>query len=553
MINRNVQKIKASRLVIGGLLMIGAIFLLFWSSTYGPQENLLTESGFESAALSTWQLVQIGEATATVQPSAGELPDNVLLFTLPDAAQDNWVGAGQEVIVTPLQRYRLSLPYHLLTMNQDQSSATIVLRISEFDQSGQLLEETEVSTPHPLEGTGDQESAWNEFSYDFFARDQTKTIQVGFGLFGRQATAVEFDNVSLLLAPTWLQTIRQDTVASLVLGLLGLLSLIFLIQALWPYRRKVLINGALGIVSLLVTLVLVEGVVRLIPINLVSPNWPRGYHTTFVDGSGYRLAKNVEPTIITDAKGDDHLVMSNALGLRDVAVPTDERPLLLVLGDSMTFGWAVSDVNDSWPRLLNTEIMGSPSIDNYHLINAGVSGYNTFQEVDLFEEVVADMAVDGQVPDVALLSFFSGIWDRNGFGAEGRFTVLNDAIMYSLVKEQLLNLPGRLVWEGPIDDLKYISPTTLNAPHQTILHNSRLYFILSILILNQLENNWDPEMAVDFRALNYEALQAFRDEAVAHGIQPIVAYLPADNLFTPSKLEKNQRIVDELSTICQEL
>jgi hypothetical protein len=75
------------------------------------------------------------------------------------------------------------------------------------------------------------------------------------------------------------------------------------------------------------------------------------------------------------------LVELNSHGLRDDEIPYDKpagEKRILVLGDSVTFGWGVSQgetFSDRMEHLLN-ELPG----DRWQVINSGVNGYNTEQE-----------------------------------------------------------------------------------------------------------------------------------------------------------------------------
>lgn len=530
--------------------------LLFWRGQRAVQNpNLLLDPDFRTSDWSAWQLLNAGDAQALFKPVTAGSDQTVIELTIDDAPQGNWVGIGQQVMVEPLRRYQLVVDYRLLY--EAQSSAKLVMRVTQFDAAGEVIEEQEFSNQEAIEMVfleDTQRPAWHSLRQSFVTDHQTVKVQVGFGLFGRQATVLEIINPTLKPYPTWLAIFRQDGLALSAVLLLILLLSYLLGQMLWPVRRKLLLNGSLAMTSVLIALGLAEIAIRFIPINLVSPNWPNGFHVPLANGRGYRLAKNYPATWVIDSAGDRHVVMSNSLGVRDIDLPPAEAPLMLVLGDSMTFGWAIDDIHDTWPRRLDEELAGlEPALAPYHLINAGVSGYNTFQEVALLEEILADPALGEQSPQLVLLSFFSGIWERNAYGPDGRFTVLNGAIMYTMVKEQLLILPGRLIHESGLDDLKVIDPDRLNRPHQRLLLNSRLYFVLSLLIFNQLDHDWDTPVQVDLQEMNYLALRSFKDMAEAHGIQPVVAYLPADNLFRPTKIAEHQQLVARLAAICAEL
>jgi hypothetical protein len=431
------------------------------------------------------------------------------------------------VEVAPLERYHFSATYRLAQTTE--SSPQLIWRVTQFDANGQPLKTDEGAASPSVQA----QAQTGTVAHIFVTDERTAKVEVGLGLFGRQATEVTVEGMALRLAPTW-------PALSAVLVLVGLGGYLA-----WPHRRRVLINAGLALTSLLLTLLAVELLARLIPFNqLVSPNWPSGYHIPYRNGQSYRLAKNFPRTVVTDDQGDRHLVMSNSLGVRDVEAPPD-KDLILVLGDSMTFGWAISDLNDTWPRRLNEELPA-----NYHVINAGVSGYNTFQEVLLFETLLEDM---GRKPRVVLLSFFSGIWERNYSGPAGRFAVMNDVMMYVLARERLLHLASSLVEQGPVDDLKRIGASHLDAAHQLLLKHSRLYFTLSLLLLLRLEEQWEVPLPADPVAPNRDALWAFKTAAEAHGVLPVVAYLPADNLFTPTKWEKQTVLVAQLTKLCDEL
>lgn len=72
---------------------------------------------------------------------------------------------------------------------------------------------------------------------------------------------------------------------------------------------------------------------------------------------------------------------------------------ILVLGDSVSFGWGVSD-GECYPRVLERELNRNRGSRRIEVINAGVPGYNTAMELAYLER-------DGLVldPDLVLLDF----------------------------------------------------------------------------------------------------------------------------------------------------
>ena len=541
-----------------GLLVLGLAAVVIWriqESAAGP--NLLSNPGFEDRTLAGWQIANAAGGQASASTVADQPDQTVAELTIPDAAEGSWVGLGQQLGIVPLERYRLTVRYRLV---QGQSPATLVWRVSQFDHAGQSIKHEEVSIPTIPPGEPDNREAslgWNSFTHTFVTNERAARVEVGLGLLGHQATTVETDELALAVFPTWLGRVNRDPVALAAALLLLVLAGYGLGRLIWPVRRKVAVNVALAVASLGVTLIVVEIGARFIPVSLISPNWPPAYHIPYLDGKSYRLAKNYPATFVTDEAGDRHLAVSNSLGVRDVELEplADNQEIVLVLGDSMTFGWAIDDLAKSWPRRLDGEVaklVNGP--ERYHFVNAGVSGYNTFQEVMLMNTLIQDMARVGLKPKVAVISFFSRIWERNFYGPEGRFTILNGVIMYGSVKEALLHLASRLIEQGQLDDLKLISSSRIDAVHQFLLYRSRLYFVLSLLLVNRLDENWDAYPPnTDPVAVNYEVLRSFKELAQANNIQPALAYLPADNLFTPDKTTENQELVSQLTAICQEL
>lgn len=112
---------------------------------------------------------------------------------------------------------------------------------------------------------------------------------------------------------------------------------------------------------------------------------------------GYR-----HPYSVTYSLGSN-LVELNSHGLRDDEIPYDKSPgekRVLVLGDSVTFGWGVSQgetFSDRMEYLLNE----SPG-DKWQVINSGVNGYNTEQEA-------AYLRIKGMrySPDIVVLVYVS--------------------------------------------------------------------------------------------------------------------------------------------------
>jgi lysophospholipase L1-like esterase len=99
-------------------------------------------------------------------------------------------------------------------------------------------------------------------------------------------------------------------------------------------------------------------------------------------------------------------VRINSHGFRDpeypVAKPADTFRILL-LGDSLTFGWGVR-ASDRFSTLLEqdlSQLVKTVTGKKLHIVNTGIGNYNTVQEVNLFRDIGRKFK-----PDLVILNFF---------------------------------------------------------------------------------------------------------------------------------------------------
>jgi GDSL-like Lipase/Acylhydrolase family len=93
-------------------------------------------------------------------------------------------------------------------------------------------------------------------------------------------------------------------------------------------------------------------------------------------------------------------ITTNSLGLRSPEIgpkPAGVRRVL-ALGDSFTFGHAV-EAAEAWPAVLQ-ELLNSRGGPRYEVVNAGVGGYGTGQELLLYDELESRVQ-----PDLVVLGF----------------------------------------------------------------------------------------------------------------------------------------------------
>jgi lysophospholipase L1-like esterase len=112
---------------------------------------------------------------------------------------------------------------------------------------------------------------------------------------------------------------------------------------------------------------------------------------------GYR-----HPVSVTYTLGANEVTL-NAHGLRDDEVPYDKpvgEKRILVLGDSVAFGWGVAQGETFSDRM--EPLLAEQTGDRWQVINAGVNGYNTQQEATF-------LRIEGMrySPDYVLLVYVS--------------------------------------------------------------------------------------------------------------------------------------------------
>lgn len=169
-------------------------------------------------------------------------------------------------------------------------------------------------------------------------------------------------------------------------------------------RRKLL----LATISALVTLLLGEAALRLLGYGAGGrgTSWyAGGNHPRFLfqpspdPNQGYTLRPNFRGWQVAPGREFAVPAVINAQGLRDHRHTAPPRPLVLALGDSMTFGEGVP-VEQTFAALLERST-------GARVVNAGVPGYGSPQMLARFEQLSTSLQ-----PDLVLVTL-SPLWDRN--------------------------------------------------------------------------------------------------------------------------------------------
>lgn len=93
--------------------------------------------------------------------------------------------------------------------------------------------------------------------------------------------------------------------------------------------------------------------------------------------------------------------VANSLGLRAAELGDKDKPRVVFLGDSFTWGWGVPDGVRYTDRL-------QLAYPQYQIINAGINGYSTVQETLLLKKYYQQM-----MPDLVVLQVFQNDFIEN--------------------------------------------------------------------------------------------------------------------------------------------
>jgi len=181
-----------------------------------------------------------------------------------------------------------------------------------------------------------------------------------------------------------------------------------------------------------------------------------------VSRTGYRLAPDFSGSI--ERGGHITEFSSNSLGLRGPELGDKEKPRLLALGDSFTWGWGVPQ-GEEWIHWVGQEL-GNAGV-KVETINAGVNGYGTESALRLLERIGPEVQ-----PDIVLLGFFANDYTDNLLGATGIYTVrggyLFDQFSHDILQENVLARESHLyrlvttAWET--FRVKYLGGVPTNRP-----------------------------------------------------------------------------------------
>lgn len=167
---------------------------------------------------------------------------------------------------------------------------------------------------------------------------------------------------------------------------INIFTIIFLVLAIFNQRISKLLfsfmkNITVSFLTIIVVFILAEIFVRIL--NPLGINY-------FLDTKEYFSDMITDESIFYRHKPDITRKYSranikfNRYGLRDGEISKDKKNAirLLLLGDSVTFGWGVNQ-EEIFPEVLE-KMLNQNSLNKIEVINSGVGGYNIYQESQYF-------------------------------------------------------------------------------------------------------------------------------------------------------------------------
>lgn len=132
-------------------------------------------------------------------------------------------------------------------------------------------------------------------------------------------------------------------------------------------------------------------------------------------------------------------IRTNSLGLRSAEI-TAAKPAgavrILALGDSVTFGWGLR-AEDAYPSQLASLLATLRPGHSFEVINAGVSGYGTWQERLWLQETGLSLQPDVVVVQAHLNDASDNLWGAAGWQGDSQGWLIEHSYLARLVQRVL--------------------------------------------------------------------------------------------------------------------
>ena len=264
------------------------------------------------------------------------------------------------------------------------------------------------------------------------------------------------------------------------------------------------------LIALLIGLLLAEGLVRVadaLGVVDLSPSLaelPATSQDELVQLSGdtalyvsdptlhHRMAANWSgafPEEIVQAVGRSEVpIRTNSLGLRSPEIedtkPTDTTRIL-VLGDSVAFGWGVRS-EDTFASQLASLLATVYPDKRFEVINAGVSGYGTWQELQWLKQTGVDLQPDVVIVQTHLNDAADNLWGTLGQDLGGGSWLTRASMLARLVSRvtgsQLSPAsseePCQRDWRVGTDEVCWDTTEALRTQHRTVAEEAGAKVVL---------------------------------------------------------------------------
>jgi hypothetical protein len=252
-------------------------------------------------------------------------------------------------------------------------------------------------------------------------------------------------------------------------------------------RRRVLIPITALLLSVFVTLVFIEGSLRLFWPQVFDPH-PAGLYVSDSE-AGYALRPGFEGWF-SRPEFRTHIRVGNT-GLRG-ADPKPRKPnsrRILCIGDSFTWGWGTDD-DQAYPALLEQMLRRRYADHDVQVLNGGVPGYGNDEELAFLESRGPALA-----PDLVIVQFFPGNdFLDNRHPARERYEIRDGMLALRPSSQGNASRPG---WPSLVEGLKRRS-------HLFHLVSERLGYLAMRRGMLDLSERYSAEEAVQTRDLLVE-------------------------------------------------
>lgn len=228
-------------------------------------------------------------------------------------------------------------------------------------------------------------------------------------------------------------------------------------------------------------------------------------------------------------------ITTNALGLRgpEVLQPKPSNEVrLLALGDSVTFGWGLRG-EDAYPAQLASLLATLRPAQHFEVINAGVSGYGTWQELLWLQDDGSALQPDIVIVQLHLNDAADNLWGTLGWQSNTQSWLTRTSLLVRLVQRVTSqpprsDLPCATDWQVNNDEVCWQRTTELLAELEQSAQAAGAQVVLFPAPMRwQVESGVrDPRAWVD--AARYQ--DVLQQQATQHGwlfVDPLPAFRQA--------------------------